>query len=126
MPKPTDYPTIPSLHGETELYTQRRSIGEAPTLYKFTINFLASFLGTTPQKHIDLINLNSAYAIGHRINLTYTPLSDKHVLVIFNNSILTWSVDYNVDVGNKQIELLFDGDPSAETEVDTFMVQYDY
>jgi len=126
MAKPTDYPNIPSLHEETEIYTQRRTSGEAPANYKFTIQDLVSFIGSGVQPFTDVVNINSAYSIGHRFNLTYTPVSEHSVLVIFNGQTLIHGVDYNVDVGNKQIELLFSGDPSGETDADTFMVRYNH
>ena len=43
-PKPYNWPDIPSLHPETQIYTGRRSTDEAPANFKFTLLALAQFI----------------------------------------------------------------------------------
>lgn len=43
MPKVHLFPVIPGLHSETQLPTQRRSNGEPPANYRFTIDMLQAF-----------------------------------------------------------------------------------
>lgn len=43
MPKVHLFPVIPSLTGETQLPTQRRSNAEPPSNYRFTIDTLKAF-----------------------------------------------------------------------------------
>ncbi len=43
MPKVHLFPVIPSLTGETQLPTQRRSNAEPPANYRFTVDMLQSF-----------------------------------------------------------------------------------
>lgn len=47
---PTDSPhlftVIPSLHRQTQLYTQRRSNAESPANYRFTIEEIAEFMAS--------------------------------------------------------------------------------
>ena len=44
MGKPHNYPIVPALHDETQLYTQRRRNSEAAMNYRFTIAELKAFL----------------------------------------------------------------------------------
>lgn len=44
MGKPHTYTQIPSLDGETQLYTQRRRNDEPPTNYRFTMDDVMAFL----------------------------------------------------------------------------------
>lgn len=43
---PWQFTDIPSLHPETQLYTSRRRLGEAPTEYKYTIQALVNYLAS--------------------------------------------------------------------------------
>lgn len=58
MPKVHEFAPIPSLHVETQLYTQRRSSGESPANYRFTLEELTAFL----IDQFDLVQIKGAYA----------------------------------------------------------------
>lgn len=55
---PYQFPQLPGLTGETQLYTQRRSNGENPTEYRFTVNDLLVFLAS----NYDLVAIEGSYA----------------------------------------------------------------
>jgi hypothetical protein len=55
--RPWLFPVIPSLHNETLLHTARRSTGESPQEYRFTLETLMNFL----QSNFNVVRIEGSY-----------------------------------------------------------------
>lgn len=76
---------------------------------------------------IDRVEQTDPFSSGYAIPLTQTPV-DEDAILVFSEGLPLDTSDYQYNSGPNEIEILFSGDPSTDTDdgIWIFRVQYPY
>jgi len=107
MAKPHEFPVLPQIKSDTQLYTQRQSDAAQPATYRFTIAQLADFLKSigfvAPVHHVQstastawviqhnlgraLVGVTVMDNVGNIVEGAVVPIDDNNVRIEFSYAV---------------------------------------